>query len=518
MKNKPKTNHSQYEPLPSQVFNVHLIFLILILIVYTSVHIYKMGSVSYTGDEKLDVEIVRIYVQSKNPFGCFYDITQTRFPYYFHAIFCLVLAPLTGKYSHHIISLIFGLVNLLLIYSFTKKNFNNFIANTTLLLTATSIPVLTSSRMVLSHSNVIFTTFTILTVITFFRFIKDNDFKFLIYSAVFFGFSVGSSALGIFTVLYFLVFYSMTKLKDHRFTSSHLSFIPISLASFFLSSIIYTDKTHLFSFIKHVLSGEGESYRNFLNLGTHSAPFWYSFLIFIVKVTPWWSLFFIYFVAVILDTKRVKNNLRIKFLSTLFLFVIFYFIIKSFVFRYDAPHQQVHLFPFVYLIMAYSIFDIFVRIRRNRLFKNLFVGTLLILFAIQIAQISLFFPNFLFYGSQYGKDFVGEFYGPAVAQFQDFDQTEERIKKILQANKNMLIPDPTAVFFKLFQTSRIVPFTRRNKNKYYEYAFLDYPHGYHLNYPYRDDYVHFINEYYTKCYTYYFPNKFEMYTIYKRKD
>ena len=123
------------------------VFLLLILLCFFFIHIYRMGSITFTGDEEADARIAECYIQSKNPFSCAHDITQTRLPYYIHTIFYLIFGSFTGKYTHYIVSLIFGLTNLILIYLFTKKNFNESIARITLLLIVTSIPLLISSRM-----------------------------------------------------------------------------------------------------------------------------------------------------------------------------------------------------------------------------------------------------------------------------------------------------------------------------------------------------------------------------------
>ena len=77
----------------------------------------------------------------------------------------------------------------------------------------------------------------------------------------------------------------------------------------------------------------------------------------------------------------------------------------------------------------------------------------------------------------------------------------------------MLIQDNTCGPI-IFANKGFVSFNKRDKNRHYEYAFLDYLYG-HLKFPEREEYEKYLIENCEKFYVYYFPVKFEMYTIYK---
>lgn len=482
-----------------------LIFIIIIIASFLFLHIYKMADISYTYDEKVDAFIIDCYAHSGDFWSCNQDISQPRLPYFIHLFFNSILWQFAGKYSNYIVSMIFGLFNLLLMYAFIKKEFADKIAKITALLMLTSIPLLASSRMILTHSNVIFSTFTILTIICFYYFIKNGEYKDLMCSAVFWGLAVGSHITGIFLLIFMAIFYLFG--YKGRFHPSYILFFIVSLAVFFISTVVYFNAENIYNLYRISIFNFRDYYWNYFNLSTNLAPWWFSCLIFIVKITPWWFLFFIYFIRLIFKQNK-KIDLKIIFLFSIFIFAAIYFFIRSAIFHYDAPHHQIHLYPFIYLIIAFSIWNIYASIK-NRIFKIGYALGIVMLFGLQAIQIVLFFPNLLFYGSQYGSRFIGGFYGPAVFHCQDLNAYKSKIKEIA-CNKEVLTD-----FLPCFDTyDKLVIFANRQIAKKYEYAILNI-NNQRLNFPGNQEYFEYINNNCHKIYSYYFPIKIEVYALYK---
>ena len=122
------------------------IFLILVLAFFSFVCLYKIGSVSFTGDESTDYNLVSCNLRSfNNLFSCNDDITQTRFPYYINVIAYILLGKFFGLTTYYLVSFVFSLFFLVYTYIFLRKEFGRNISLISLLLMATSIPILTST-------------------------------------------------------------------------------------------------------------------------------------------------------------------------------------------------------------------------------------------------------------------------------------------------------------------------------------------------------------------------------------
>jgi len=486
----------------------NIFFLLLIVGVFVFLHFYKMGTVSFSYDEMYDSQITDCFGKLDDFWHCNISPSQVPVPFFIHVFLRKILVYFFQNNIDYIISFAFGLFNLLFFYYFVKREFNKIIAKIYALLAVTSIPLLASSRMIFSHSNVIFITFTILSIVCFYYFIKLNKFKFLIYSSIFWGISVGSSLLGVFTIFFFLIYYLLVNYPKN-IKWKHLIFIPLAIICFFLVTIIYFNIVNLFWMFKESLTISRFDYWNYMNLNTNQAPYWYSFLLFVVKISPWWALFFLYYIFSFIKSDKNSKTAPQIFLFNIVIFSFLYFIIKSVIFRYDAPHHQIHLSPFVYLVISFSIYDLYIKFRTNKLYKVIYLGIVILFFLLQIIFLILYFPNYLFYGSFYGKNFVGEFYGPAVLICQDLNPINQKLQEIAN-NEEVLTPSDTC----FFDYKNLVPYNKRDINKKYKYALFDYL-NIHLNTKNKGDYQDFLKENCQKIYVYNFPINFEVYTIYK---
>src|ERR1043165_9950749 len=126
---------------------------------FAFLHLYRLGTVTYTWDEGSDLGVVSCLQRTHDPFACLDDISQTRLPFYIHAI------AHTPR-SQYLISAAFSLFNFVVIYAFARRELGRLAATLTAALFATSPALLASGRMLLTHSNVIFTTFTLLSFLT----------------------------------------------------------------------------------------------------------------------------------------------------------------------------------------------------------------------------------------------------------------------------------------------------------------------------------------------------------------
>ena len=84
----------------------------LIFAAFSFLHLYRIHSISPTWDEGTDIGITQCLSQTHNPFACLDDISQTRLPFYIHAI---VAAIAPGVEAQYIISFIASALTLLLL-------------------------------------------------------------------------------------------------------------------------------------------------------------------------------------------------------------------------------------------------------------------------------------------------------------------------------------------------------------------------------------------------------------------
>src|SRR5438094_6958548 len=98
---------------------------------FAFLHLYRLGAVTFTWDEASDLGTVACLQQTHDPFACLNDISQTRLPFYIHAL-------AHSERSHHLISFFFSLFNLVAIYAFARREFGRLAATLTGALYATS--------------------------------------------------------------------------------------------------------------------------------------------------------------------------------------------------------------------------------------------------------------------------------------------------------------------------------------------------------------------------------------------
>jgi 4-amino-4-deoxy-L-arabinose transferase-like glycosyltransferase len=542
--------HLDFGAVSGVVMRLANVAFLLIFAGFTFLHLYRIASLSPTWDEGTDIGITQCLAKTHDPFACLDDISQTRLPYFIHA-FVLTLTPKIPP--QYVISFIASALTLLMLYAFARREFGIGVATMTAALYVTSPQILASGRMVMTHANMLFTMFTTASFLAFYNFIRDRlpgpptrtdksvcatsagvsatapaisataptttaercgtdtlvcafdiqqkgSRKALILSAIAFGLATSCSILGIFNGIAIAVFYAMTR----RFAWRDLLFIPIAIATFFATSVIYLNPALLSKLIRACALPDVYPFWNYLNLGSPHAPWYFSLVVFIIKIGPWWLLLAAACYATSLHRPR---RLQTIFLASFGIALLINFALKGFVFRYDAPHHQVQFYPLVCLGLAAVILE-------HRMTKPL-IAAIAICFAIQLYDVIRFFPNYLFYGAQYGDRFIGEFYGPAVMHWQDRGPVNRHIDSLIARDPNVKIlvadnaldrPGPN-----------FVPFTKRDPAVRYEYAVVDRLFATHVRFPERDAYNAYLAANYVEEYTYYFPTHKWMYRVVRNK-
>jgi 4-amino-4-deoxy-L-arabinose transferase-like glycosyltransferase len=516
---------------------------VLIFAAFTFLHLHRIASISPTWDEGTDIGITQCLAKTHDPFACLDDISQTRLPYFIHA-FVLTLTP-NIKWQY-VISFIASALTLLMLYAFARREFGLGVATMTAALYATSPQLLASGRMLMTHANMLFTMFTTASFIAFYNFVRcdlpgpptrtdksvcatlggasaadaarsettaercgtdtlvcafdiqrTGSRKLLVLSAIAFGLATSCSILGVFNGIVIAVFYVMTR----RFAWRDLIFIPIAIATFFATSVIYLNPTLLAKLIRACALPDVYPFWNYLGLGSPHAPLYFSLVVFVVKIGPWWLVLA---AACYATTLHRPRRVQTTFLASFAIALVINFALKGFVFRYDAPHHQVQFYPLVCLFLAAVILA-------HRMTKPL-IAAIAICFAIQLYDVIRFFPNYLFYGAQYGDRFIGEFYGPAVIHGQDRGPVNAYIDTLIarEPNVKILVADNNALER---PGTNYVPFSKRDPAVRYEYAFVDRLYGVHFRFPERDAYNAYLAANYGEEYTYYFPTHKWMYRV-----
>ncbi|HEV7486904.1 MAG TPA: glycosyltransferase family 39 protein [Thermoanaerobaculia bacterium] len=484
----------------------------LIFAAFTFLHLHRIASISPTWDEGTDIAITQCLAKTHDPFACLDDISQTRLPYFIHAS-VLMLTP--SNNAQYVVSFIASALTLLMLYAFARREFGVAVATMTAALYATSPQLLASGRMLMTHSNILFTLFTTASFIAFYYFVREQrkraseplavqppsrrryDATWLILDAVAFGLATSCSILGIFNGIVIAVFYAMTR----RFAWRDLIFIPIAIATFFATSVIYVNPALLVKLIRACALPDVYPFWNYLGLGSPHAPWYFSLLLFVIKIGPWWLVLA---AACSATTLRRPRRMQTTFLAAFGIALLVNFALKGFLFRYDAPHHQVQFYPIVCLGVAAIILEH----RRTKLL----IAAIAICFAVQIYDVVRFFPNYLFYGAQYGDRFIGEFYGPAVMHGQDRGPVNAYIDTLIARHPNVkiLVADHNALER---PEANFVPFTKRDPAVRYEYAFVDRLFATHVRFPERDAYNAYLAANHGEEYTYYFPTHKWMYRV-----
>jgi len=456
-----------------------------LLAIFAFLHLHQMGELSWTWDEAGDMGIVECLQRTGDPFACLDDISQTRLPFYIHA--------LLGH--HYWISFAFSAITLLAVYAYARREYGTWTATLFAALYVTSPALLASGRMVLTHSAIVFTCFTTLSLLALMRGAGLGSpahggdglkpvlrLGALVACGVFTGLAGASHILAAFNLIFLVALYATRFRPSWR----DLWFLPIAAATFFATTVVYVSPPVLRALIDACLAGGGKySFWNYLGLGTTSAPWFFPFLLLLIKVGAW----------VVFAFHRQARWFLVALLVN--------FGLKGTVFGYETPHHQVQFYPLLYLFVAVGIVT---------WWKKRVAVVVAVLFAIQLFDVIRFFPNYLFYGAQYGERFIGEFYGPAVLHAQgrtEVWQVIEAIRvrhpeaKILVADNNMF--DASGPPF--------VPFTKRDPRARYEFALVDRLYATHFHFPERDAYNALLARHYKAAYTTEFPTGVWVYRV-----
>ncbi len=316
-----------------------------ILLVAAGLLLFRLGSVSWTWDEGIDMKIVACLERSNDPFRCLVDISQTRLPMYLHAVVAKVTPGTSG---HYVLSALFALANVVLVFIFARTHFGMRTALLAMALVATSPALLASGRMLMSHSNVMLTTFSLGAVVAYDRFDRTGNHRFLWLSAASFGLAVASSIIALFGALVLVPLWLFGARRRRLWQP--FAYVLAAAAFFFASTVIYVRPDHLTALVHETLNPHAYPEWNYLGLGTRFAPRWFSPLLFAIRIGPWWAALFAVAPLALLSgpaDKRTKRTILViwgAFLTVL--------VVKSGVFRYDTPHQQVPWYPLVLVVVA----------------------------------------------------------------------------------------------------------------------------------------------------------------------
>ena len=463
----------------------------LIVAAFAVLHLHRSGELSITWDEGGDLNIVQCIQRSGNPFGCLDDISQTRLPFLIHA----VAGPAweNRHRPHYLVSCAFSLLTLVVLYAFARRVYGPATATLTAALYVTSIPLLASGRMLLTHSNIILAFFSTVSFVAILLF--GRAWGWLIVCAIATGAAAASHPLGVFNGLAILAIY----IASRRFAWRDLLFFPVAAATFFAASVIYVKPANFLALVDACRHPGGFPYWNYFGTGSPAAPWWFPLLLLAVKIGPWWLI-----LGAFCAFRARIDRLLVAFLAGFAVNLL----LKGTVFHYETPHHQVQWYQVLLLAIAVLIMN-----ARNRVVMVALAACL----AIQIVDVVRFFPHFLFYGSQYGPRFIGEFYGPAVMHAQGRDPLNRAIDKILteEPSARILVADYNILGH---GDPRVVPFTKRDPGYPYEYAFVDRLFGTHFRFPERDAYNELLAREYEPYYTYYFPPRVWVYRILKKRS
>jgi hypothetical protein len=495
-----------------------------LLALFAFLHLHRLGEISPTWDEGGDQSIVDCLQKTRDPFACTADISQTRLPFYIHALVGPAYGP---ERPHYLVSFFFNLATLSMLYAFARRRFGLAIATLTAALYVTSPQLLASGRMLLTHSNIIFACFTTGAILCILEFcdgpaphppsirsaVGRSSLRWLVACAVFSGLAAASHPLGVFNGLVILAVY----LAGRRYAWRDLVYFPVAATTFFATSVIYIKPANFRALVDACLHGGEYTFWSYFGTGSPHAPWWFPLVVCIVKIGPWWLVLAAVCVGQTLlsvqagregGQTRVVGQTGVSVLQVAFVIAFFVnLLLKGAVFHYEAPHHQVQFYPVLYLVIATLLV---------RAWRPAIAVAVAAAFAIQTWDVVRFFPNYLFYGSQYGERFIGEFYGPAVMHAQDKDPINHAIDRIFEREPNARILSADNNMVERADP-RIVPFTKREPNVVYDYAIVDRLYATHFQFPERDAYNRYIAAGYVPYYTYYFPPHLWMYRVMRHR-
>ncbi len=397
---------------------------------------WSPAAVSRTYDEKVDDAIVRCYLETRNPFSCTTEPSQTRLTHYIPAIARAALPGIDPLIVDRLVSAVFVLGAVWLAYGLARRTYGDGPATVFMFLAATSSAVLASGRTSLTHSNAIFLFFTVAAIAAAEKHAATRRRTDFLASAVFFGLSVASNLLGVFTAAYFLLL-TVRQDKDGWSAKRFLAFLGVAVAAFFIAAPFYLVPANLSAALVEALGVSG-SYpqMDYFMTGAHQAPFWYSALLFLVRLSPWWALLF--FAYPPLERNAGFSPAARKFGLHLWAFIVFWLIVKSAFLKYDAPHHQYHIQLLALVLSAAALVGAY-RAAATKALRRTIIAAAAAGFAAQGLLVWIFYPNMLFFGAQYGPRFIGEFIGPAAVQCQGMTEVADRARELLSEGAEVLV-------------------------------------------------------------------------------
>lgn len=388
---------------------------------------WRAGAITPTFDEMVDSVIANCHVKTGNPFLCAADISQGRLPYLVHAFARSLFVLLPARTADLVVSGVAAVALLLALSLFARKEYGRRAGVLVALLLATSAPILAAGRMAMTHSNVIFALLTALAFIAFVRFLRDRRTETLLAAAALFGASVAANIIGASTAILFLFLFAMPLAGRSKARDMAL-FAAVSVTAFFACSPAHLLPRNLIGVFTSIGGIRGVSTNfDYLGLGQSVAPRWYSFLLYAVKLSPWWVPWFL---ASAFVASREKDAFRRHVTAALLAFIVLYLLLKG-AFRYDAPHHHVHVIALGCVLVAYAADAALAAARRPA------TVALAACFALQAFAVAQVFPNLLFYGAQFHPRLIGEFYGPAVIQCQDQGKVRGVLRRLIDEGKDV---------------------------------------------------------------------------------
>jgi 4-amino-4-deoxy-L-arabinose transferase-like glycosyltransferase len=255
-----------------------------VLAAFAFAHLHRPSAVSITWDEGGDLGIVQC-IRDNGPFACLLDISQTRLPFLIHA----AVGPAWENRAlpHYRVSFAFNLLTLIVIYAYARHAYGVWIATLTAALYASSIQLLASGRMLLSHGNIIFAFFSTASFVTILLFARDGRRVWLVLCAIACGGAAASHPLALFNGIAILAVYAASR----RFAWRDLLFLPLAAATFFAASVIYVNPDNFLALVEACTTpGSTFPVWNYFETGSPRAPWWYPWLLLAVKIGPWWLL------------------------------------------------------------------------------------------------------------------------------------------------------------------------------------------------------------------------------------
>lgn len=228
-------------------------YIIGILFIAFIIRLNKLDRVGYINKEFYEVPLLSAYHNDPNPFNIqkgsqkIEEISQSRLPYYINTLFFFVSLP--HKMRHPALlharftSVLFGILCVFLTYFLAKDLYNASVGIFTSFLVAISTYHAGFSRFALTTGDIYVSFFTILSLWLFFKGIKENNQRFLLFSGIATGLACASkfTALLLIPVFFlFLFFYNnkKTKFSFENMKNTKINLLLISLFNIFAASLL----------------------------------------------------------------------------------------------------------------------------------------------------------------------------------------------------------------------------------------------------------------------------------------